>query len=257
MNSYLKSLLGYENENISVNNKNDQSINYEIKKTLFEKKNMKDKRFIEALDLSYFSEKQKKLNLNLDLSFGHLKGENNLDFKLAFGHLVKPIDLISGKTEKYKSHNEVENDENEKDFVFKKNKEGYSVFVSSEHDHEDYIVKRIFRDYKESKDFFEKMKLEYPNSMNIEFEGNIFDTHANFNDEYFEGEILDTYKLFDYFGPYHDNDNWEDIERRNKKNKDGKELSEEEDIILIKNQLSSKNKYPDFDNLDWINETIV
>tara|TARA_B100001093_G_scaffold107419_1_gene99692 strand:+ start:1279 stop:1989 length:711 start_codon:yes stop_codon:yes gene_type:complete len=236
MTSYLKSLLGYKNEDIFVNNENDQSKNYEIEKTVSEKQNMNDKRFIEALDLSYFSEKQKNLNLDLDLSFGHLKGKNDLDFKLAFGHLVTPNDLKS-----------------EKDFVFKKSKEGYSVFVSSDDDHEDYIVKRIFRDYYESKDFFEKMKLEYPNSMNIELESNLFDTHANFNDEYFDGEILDTYKLLDQYGPYHYDDNCEEIEeeRINKKNKDGKELSEEKDEILLKNQ------YPNFDNFDWKNSTIV
>jgi len=97
MTSYLKSLLGYKNEDICVNNENDQSINYEIEKTVSEKQNMNDKRFIEALDLSYFSEKQKNLNLELDLSLGHLKGKNDLDFKLAFGHLITPSDLISDK----------------------------------------------------------------------------------------------------------------------------------------------------------------
>ncbi len=155
MTSYLKSLLGYKNENISLNSENDQSINYEIKKTVSEKDYIKDKRLIEALDLSYFSEKQKNLNLDLNLSFGHLKGKNDLDFKLAFGHLVTPNDLIS-----------------EKDFVFKKSKEV-------------------------------------------------------------------------------------EEERKNKKNKDGKELLEEEDKILLKNPLSSKIQYPDFDNYDWKNSTIV
>jgi len=81
--------------------------------------------------------------------------------------------------------------------------EGFSVFVSREDDPDEYIVKRIFKNEEDARDFFEKMKLKHPKSKNIEFESNTFDADADFNDEYFDGEILDTYDLIDCFGSYH------------------------------------------------------
>jgi hypothetical protein len=94
--------------------------------------------------------------------------------------------------------------------------EGYSVFVSSDDDYEDYIVSRIFKDYKEAEAFFEKMKLEHPNCMNIEFEGNLFDAQADFypyDDLDNHNPIVDTFKLIDGFGPYHTESDWETIQK--------------------------------------------
>ena len=104
MTSYLKTILGYTNENVNADenvntdenvNDHDQSKNFEVEQILsisnYEGKNSK---LINALDLSYLYDKKKdKLDFELNNSFGHLKGEDDLDFKLAFGHLVKPIDF--------------------------------------------------------------------------------------------------------------------------------------------------------------------
>ena len=94
--------------------------------------------------------------------------------------------------------------------------EGYSVFVSSDDCYDDYIVSRIFKDYKEAEAFFEKMKLEHPNCMNIEFEGNLFDAQADFypyDDLDNHNPIVDTFKLIDGFGPYHTESDWETIQK--------------------------------------------
>ena len=129
MTSYIKSFLGFQNEAESEKNKNDESFNSEVNKIISNKinaNNVSGKRFIDALDLCYFSEDQKKLELELDLSFGHLKGENDLDYKLAFGHLITPIDLMQKNNQMQKNSKEKcdkEEDNDKEEIVLKNSKE--------------------------------------------------------------------------------------------------------------------------------------
>jgi hypothetical protein len=82
MTSYLKSLFGYENENISENKKN-------VEKFKNEEDQSKNSEVGHILSINNNVVKNRKLINN----FGHLKGKDDLDLKLAFGHSVKPIDF--------------------------------------------------------------------------------------------------------------------------------------------------------------------